>query len=77
MNIVKKHKNCDAFRAYDRRKKRIKYDWDEELTTNEKSPCKTCIIRMTCKKTFSDGSACDKLGKFIDEMLKDIGAKIL
>lgn len=42
-------------------------------TISETGPCHTCLIHVTCNKSFFDGSACKKYKEALKKFLKDQG----
>lgn len=43
-----------------------------KVVLGDKSPCEECLVKVSCRKSFSGGSACDKLRVALEEALEDI-----
>ena len=48
--------------------------WEKTVQTvlGDKSPCIECLVQVSCTKSFSHGSACDKLREALRIALENI-----
>jgi hypothetical protein len=59
--------------ALKRKKHMVDFKKNNPLTSILNGPCDKCIIKATCKKSFFDGSACNKYRYALKKFLKDKG----
>jgi hypothetical protein len=47
--------------------------WEEiiEELLQEDNPCKICLVKVTCPKSFTGGSACDTLAERLTKVLNE------
>ena len=48
--------------------------WEKTIQDmlGDKNPCNICLVRVTCRKSFSNGSACEDLAKKLTIALEEI-----
>ena len=46
-------------------------DTIQEILGNQ-NPCFICLVKVTCRKSFSDGSACKDLAKKLTKALEEL-----
>lgn len=47
--------------------------WEEIIDTllQDENPCKICLVKVTCPKSFTGGSACKKLEELLTKALNE------
>ena len=60
-------------------KDELRRRWSKAINVvlGEKSPCKECLVDVSCEKSFSNKTACERLATALEEALKnmkDMGA---
>ena len=44
-----------------------------ELSKREGSPCPECVVVVQCRKSFIDGSACQRFAEFVQDEMEKAG----
>lgn len=47
-----------------------------DLALGNNGPCKECLVRATCRKSFIDNSACKKLANAMEKFLEENGKSL-
>ena len=48
---------------------RVTWERTINLLLGKDKPCKECLVRVTCTKSFREHSACDKLARKLQERI--------